>query len=242
MRLRKIAPDAGGKVIVTLGNHEAEFLANPTGKPREFLAQLNGMHIDPSSVANGTDSLGLGQFMRSLPFGARVNDWFFAHAGNTNSKNPEKATRPRSLADLGGFLQSDVTSNGYGAEALSKSNSLLEAKLDNPWWQEPGESGKDSRDRLQKYVTALGTPSHPVRHLVIGHQPGKVKFNGDEPRSRGVMVSRYLGLIFLIDCGMSSGVNDSTGALLRIRPDDAYSIRFEGNVRKEEELIGEIAL
>jgi len=251
MRLQKMAPDAGGKVIVTMGNHEAEFLANPTDtntKAADFLAQLKRLKsagvkdIDASKVANGTDSLGLGQFLRSLPFAARVNDWFFAHAGNPNSKNPDKANRPRSLADLQSFLQSDVTANGYGGESLSKSNSLLEAKLDKPWWEEPGDSGKDSGDRLGKYVTALGTPSHPVKHLVIGHQPGNVTFNGDQPRRKGVMVSRYLGFIFLIDCGMSSGVNYSTGALLRIRPDEAYSIRFEGSTRKEEELMGQMAL
>jgi hypothetical protein len=139
-------------------------------------------------------------------------------------------------------LQSDVTANGYGAEALAKDNSLLEAKLDRPWWEEKGDAGEASGNRLRKYVTALGTPSHPINHLVIGHQPGKVKFNGDQPRDQGIMVSRYLGAILLIDCGMSSGVGYSTGALLRIRPNDAYSIRFEGDVRKEEMLMGQIAL
>jgi hypothetical protein len=250
MRLRNIAPDSGGKVIVTCGNHEAEFLANPTDsnkKAVEFLAELKRMqaagvqNISAAEVGNGTDSLGLGQFLRSLPFAVRVNDWFFAHAGNTNSKNPNKATQPRSLPDLQNFLQSDVTANGYGADALSKDNSILEAKLDNPWWEENGDTGTASADRLRKYVTALGTSSHPINHLVIGHQPGKVKFNGDQPRDRGIMVNRYLGAIFLIDCGMSSGVGYSTGALLRIRPDDTYSIRFEGNVRKEEILMGRMS-
>lgn len=249
MRLRNLAPDAGGKVIVTMGNHEAEFLANPSDtnkKAAEFLAELKRMKaagvndIDPSQVGNGTDSLGLGQFLRSLPFAVRVNDWFFAHAGNMNSKNPAKATHPRSLPELQSFLQSDVTAKGYGAEALSKSDSLLEAKLDSPWWEQPGDSGPASGNRLRTYVTGLGTPAHPVKHLVIGHQPGKVKFNGDVTRERGVMVNRYLGTIFLIDCGMSSGVGYSTGALLRIRPNDTYSIRFEGNVRKEEFLMGQM--
>ena len=245
MRLQKIAPDSGGMVVVTLGNHEAEFLANATDtntKSAVFLAQLRKLGINPPDVANGTDSLGLGQFLRSLPFAARVNDWFFAHAGNTNAKNPAKATRPRSLEDLRSFLQDDVTSNGYGAKALSGSESLLEAKLDKPWWQEKGDSGKQSGDRLKSYVTALGTSSHRVRHLVIGHQPGNVTFNGDQPRSQGVMVNRYLGLIFLIDCGMSKAVDYSTGALMRIRPNDVYSIRFEGDVRKEEVLMASASL
>jgi hypothetical protein len=254
MRLRNIAPDSGGKVIVTCGNHEAEFLANPTDsnmKAVEFLAELKRMqaagvqNISAAEVGNGTDSLGLGQFLRSLPFAVRVNDWFFAHAGNTNSKNPNKATQPRSLPDLQNFLQSDVTANGYGAAALSDDKSILEAKLKSPWWQEKDEPGEASANRLRKYVTALGTSSHRINHLVIGHQPGDVKFNGDQPRTQGVMVSRYNGTILLIDCGMSSGVGYSTGALLRIRPIgfyegydgyDAYSIKFEGDVRKEEML------
>jgi len=40
---------------------------------------------------------------------------------------------------------------------------------------------------------------------------------------------------------MSRGVGDSTGALLRIRPDAVYSIRFEGDVRKEELLMAQMA-
>jgi hypothetical protein len=246
MRIQKIAPDSGGMVIVTLGNHEAEFLANPTdsnSKATVFLADLRKLGINPQDVADGTDSLGLGQFLRSLPFAARVNDWFFAHAGNTNAKNPDEATRPRSLEDLRSFLQDDVTTNGYGAKALSGSKSLLEAKLDSPWWQKLPESGQDSQDRLKKYVTALGTESHPVKHLVIGHQPNEVKFNGDRERSRGAMVNRYLGLIFLIDCGMSKAVDYSKGALLRIRPDtNVHSIHFEGDVRKEDSLMGAVSL
>lgn len=234
MRLQKIAPEGGGQVIVTMGNHEAEFLANPTKKNKEFVDELKQRNIDVSAVQNGTDSLGLGQFMRSLPFAARVHSWFFAHAGNTNSNNmPDAARHPRSLEDLRLFLETDVTSNGYGGQSLSNSDSLLEARLDDPWWEKKPESRQDSENRLRKYVFAL---SPQVQHLVVGHKPGNVKFNGDATRPRGVMATRCAGLLFLIDCGMTSAaeVNYSTGALLRIRPDDAYSIRFDGNVRKEE--------
>jgi calcineurin-like phosphoesterase family protein len=250
MRLQQIAPDSGGKVIVTMGNHEAEFLANPTNdKAIDFITQLRRLNIDPTMVANGTDSLGLGQFMRSLPFAARITDWVFSHAGNTNSNNPDKAERPRSLADLRRFLENDVTSNGYGAAALSARDSLLKAKLDSPWWQKAADSGKDSADRLGKYVKALGRQSSVVEqscvveHLAIGHQPGEYTFKGAAPRPEGVIVNRYDGLIFLIDCGMSSKINNSTGALLRIRfGTDIDSIRFEGNVRKEENLGSQIAV
>ncbi|HEV2805302.1 MAG TPA: metallophosphoesterase [Chthoniobacterales bacterium] len=236
MHLQKVAPAGGGQVIVTLGNHEAEFLANPTDKNKEFIAELGQRNIDVSAVQNGTDSLGLGQFMRSLPFAARVHGWFFAHAGNTNSNNmPDAGRHPRSLVDLRLYLETDVTNNGYGGGSLSDGDSLLEARLDNPWWEKKPESRQNSENRLRNYVLALAPQ---VEHLVVGHKPGRVKFNGDATREQGVMVSRCAGLLFLIDCGMTSAakVNYSTGALLRIQPNDAYSIRFEGNVRKEERL------
>jgi hypothetical protein len=151
---------------------------------------------------------------------------------------------------LRSFLENDVTTNGYGAAALSDHDSLLEAKLESPWWQEADDSGKASADRLRKYVKALGNQSSVreqstvVEHLVIGHQPGEYTFIGAAPRPKRVIVNRYDGLIFLIDCGMGSkGSNNNTDALLRIRPGaDIYSIRFEGNVRKEEQLGAELAV
>jgi hypothetical protein len=237
MRLQKIAPESGGQVIVTMGNHEAEFLANPTKKNKEFLAELQRMQIDRSAVQTGTDRLGLGQFMRSLPFAARVNDWFFAHAGNTSSNNPERPGKRRSLEELRSFLQNDVTSHGYGGQSLSADDSLLEARLENRWWEIPGEPSQLSNQRLRQYVTALGPRPDSIKHLVIGHKPGRVDFGVYGTREQGVMTAKWIdGLLFLIDCGMTSTVNYSTGALLRIRANDAYSIRFEGNVRKEAQL------
>jgi hypothetical protein len=175
--------------------------------------------------------------MRSLPFAARVNDWFFAHAGNTNSNNPDKPGKRRSLEELRSFLQNDVTSHGYGGESLSADDSLLEARLENRWWEIPGEPSQLSNQRLRQYVTALGPRPDSIKHLVIGHKPGKVDFGVYGTRERGVMTAKWIdGLLFLIDCGMTSTVNYSTGVLLRIRANDAYSIRFEGNVRKEEQL------
>jgi hypothetical protein len=40
-RLQSDAADQGGRVIITMGNHEAEFLANPLGKKtKEFRSEL----------------------------------------------------------------------------------------------------------------------------------------------------------------------------------------------------------
>ncbi len=202
------ADKAGGRVIVTLGNHEAEFLADPRNrKAAEFLKDLQDRGIDPSDVAAGKDALGLGVYLRGLPAAARVNDWFFAHAGNT---------RGRTLAQLRSDIETGMDRDGYRTPSLLADDGLLEARLHpRPWWEKEGDTGPQARDRLRGLVGALG-----VAHLVVGHQPGSVTFADGFKPQRGEVIAHNDGLIFLIDAGMSRGVGDSNGALLRIRKSD----------------------
>jgi hypothetical protein len=73
-------------VVVLAGNHEAEFLAVPTAsKGKEFAAQLKAVGIRPSDVASWRSDIG--EFLCSLPFAARVNEWFFSHAGNSGGRS-----------------------------------------------------------------------------------------------------------------------------------------------------------
>jgi hypothetical protein len=204
--LRAAAKAAGGQVIVTMGNHEAFFLANPTEdnkKAVEFIAELKANGLPLKDVGAGTDKAGVGAFLRQLPFAARVNDWFFAHAGNTHGKT---------IPQLRAALEQDVTANGFQAPVLQAKDSLLEARL-HPglWWQKEGETSQQGQARLAGYVKALG-----VNHLVIGHQPGKVEFGDGLVRKKGQMYQAYDGLLFLIDVGMSRAVGDSDGAVLHI--------------------------
>ena len=75
-------PRSGGEVIVTLGNHEAEFLNRPKNKKAtEFDDELAAKGLDPRSVA--TPENPYGRWLMNRPIAARVNSWFFAHAGNT---------------------------------------------------------------------------------------------------------------------------------------------------------------
>jgi hypothetical protein len=216
--LQAAAAKAGGRVIVTMGNHEAEFLADPGNpKAQEFVKELADKQIKPAEVAAGRDALGVGIFLRGLPFAARVNDWFFAHAGDT---------RRHTLKQLRLELEEGVDAHGYKLILLEGKKedprlalrALLDARLHPaPWWQEgKDEPDRKGRDRLAGYVQALG-----VNHLVIGHQPGRVTFADGSRRPQGTMHQHYDGLIFLIDVGMSRGIDDSgqgysTGALLRI--------------------------
>jgi hypothetical protein len=208
--LQASAERDGGRVIVLMGNHEAEFLADPEDddKALEFLKELEKAGLGPADVAAGRDAAGVGAFLRALPFAARVNDWFFAHAGDTHGLD---------LPDLRTELEEEVDEKGYGAEILLGKKGLLEARLHKrPWWERKDEPPAKGRARLRRYVKALG-----VRHLVIGHQPGKVTFADGSKRKKGEMVQKFDGLIFLIDVGMSRAIDYSCGALLRVRGGDS---------------------
>ena len=209
--IKAAAPAAGGQVIVTMGNHEAEFLADPDGKKEDkkaedFLAELAGVTpqpITPDQVAAGTDPLNLGQFFLAMPIAARVNDWFFCHAGNTKNL---------SIPALTTALQAAIDADGYAAPFVATCDSLLEARMHpHPWWEVPGNTPAQDQAALAGVVKALG-----VNHLVFGHQPGKFTFSDGTTREKGTLTQKFGGLVFMIDVGMSSGIDDSKGSLMRI--------------------------
>jgi hypothetical protein len=218
-RLESDAADHGGRVIITMGNHEAEFLAQLCGdtskqnktnrscKTNEFSKELQDWGSNPKEVASCIDDIG--QFLCGLPIAARVNDWFFSHAGNTQSRTIQQLT-----ADIeDGFFKKE-----FKTEELIGNDSILEARLNNkgpksmPWFQ-GGKSSTDPQVLLKQYADHLG-----VNHLVQGHQYESVKFSDGKNRKRGYFFQRY-GLLFLIDTGMSQDLfmdSHSTGGALRI--------------------------
>ncbi len=208
--LRTLQNDAaiqGGRVVITMGNHEAEFLADPLGKKtKEFSSELKASGMDPVEVGNcGGD---IGQFLCGLPIAVRVNDWFFSHAGNTNN---------RTIGELSAAIEAGFAKDGFSTEELVGDNSILEARLNKkgpgglPWFQD-GKASTDPKKLLAKYTAKLG-----VQHLVQGHQYGNVKFPDGKNRKEEHFLQRY-GILFLIDSGMSEGIEDSvsTGGALRI--------------------------
>lgn len=209
--LTRAAAAQGGRVIISAGNHEAEFLADPNGTKtkmfREELVRWGGANA-PRQVADGTDQGGIGRFLLCLPFATRVNGWFFSHAGSTGG---------RTLPQLIAAIESGFKTEGYKTGALLDANSgLLEARMKPPWWQNPGDTPAQSIARLRGNATALG-----VQHIVFGHQPGKYEFNDGAIRKKGVLFHHFDGLFFMIDRGMSRGIGDdetgySHGGLLRI--------------------------
>jgi hypothetical protein len=83
--------------------------------------------------------------------------------------------------------------------------------MPRPWWERKDDAPEESVVRLRGFADALG-----IKHFVMGHQPGKAHFSGGTNRDSGQMMQKYDGLIFLIDVGMSSAINKSKGAALKI--------------------------
>jgi hypothetical protein len=201
--LEAAAVAAGGRVVATMGNHEAEFLADPKNDKAErsngLDPELSSAGLDVCGTAAGDDDIG--RFIRTLPIAARVDDWFFVHAGNTGGLT---------LARLESELESGIDAMGFAAPIVAGSDSLLEARLSSSppqWWDATGDAAK----LLTAWTAALG-----AKHLVMGHQPGKVGFADGTKRSADEMTEHYSGRIFLVDTGMSVDVDDTGGALLHV--------------------------
>jgi hypothetical protein len=208
--VRAVQADAqskGGRVIVTLGNHEGEFLGDPTGKKTsDFSDALTKAGLQPARVAACEGDIGA--FLCTLPAAARIGDWFFSHAGNTSGRSVETLERD---------IEAGYARDGYRTDQLLGDNSILEARLNKqgpaglPWF-DLGDAKTDPRTVLARYAQSLG-----VAHIVQGHQPGDVKFPDGEKRKAFHFYQRY-GSLFLIDTGMSRGIDgsDSLGGALRI--------------------------
>ena len=70
MALEQSAADQGGRIVVTVGNHEAEFFVDPTNsKASAFDDELVTDHVMPMAVAEGSDSRG--KWLRERPFAVR---------------------------------------------------------------------------------------------------------------------------------------------------------------------------
>lgn len=200
--LRFQARLVGGDVVILAGNHEGEFLANPAApKGAEFARQLKAAGIAPADVAACEDDVG--SFLCSLPFAARVNDWFFSHAGRSNG---------RTLSQIASDIRAGVEKDGFRTPKLLGVDSPLEGRptRDGKQWFDSRLPAQDDKQLLAKWARAMG-----VRHIVQGHEPSDIRFADGVKRNRGEMFQRF-GLIFFIDTGMSEGVGDSDGAILHI--------------------------
>lgn len=178
------AAAAGGRVVHLLGNHEAEFLADPSNrKAKELLKELKAKKI---SVSDFTDPAGArGRFLRSEPLAARVGRWLFCHAGLL----PDGA-----WADLKSQAAASLGSGDYGNDLLIGDASILEARR---WTQDPAE-----RAAGEKKLSDNG-----LYGVVFGHQPKALGVVGQDAISDD-------GRIIKIDNGMAPEAGSHPGSLL----------------------------
>lgn len=205
--LQARASEAGGRVVVTLGNHEAEFLVSANNKKATaqngISTQLVTRGLQPSEVAQGLEARG--RWLRALPFATRIGRWFFSHAGDTHG---------RSTAALSAALQQGVDLHDYDDAEIVGDTSLLQSA---DWTSTDKTIGA-------RYAQAAG-----AAHLVFGHNPSALGTKGQIGHAQS-------GALFRIDCGMSPDIDYSQGALLRVEllngDEIAAALESDGKVRE----------
>lgn len=195
--LEASAAAAGGRVLVLLGNHEAELFVNPTNRKASgsdgLDRQLASLGLDPERFVEEDPRAA---WLLGRPLGARVGRWFFSHGGSTHG---------RDLVQLDAALRADLSAHPtFDGPELVGAASILEER---GWYDDAAVAPANAQ--------ALG-----VSHLVFGHDPNALG-------PRGAIAVAQEGLLFRIDCGMSPNVNDSTGCLLHVRHEGAVEITEE---------------
>lgn len=187
--LEASAAEAGGKVITTLGNHEGFFFVDPFSHRADsrygsFDRELAAAGLTPLNIASGLDPRG--KWLRERPFGVRVGNWFYSHAGETRGRN---------LPQLEAMVREAVDQHDYDDDRLLGTDGLLESK---EWYL-------DHPGRGAAYAAAVG-----AKHMVFGHDPT------DTLSDAGQIGVAQAGAVMRIDCGMSPRVDYSHGRILRV--------------------------
>ena len=172
------------RILVLLGNHEAEYLADPMHKKSLMVHQeLIGQGYKPDDLANPAfvtkDGYPLGKFMRSLPLAARVGDWLFTHAGwmpDAETVAPGQTTPAGRWSAFTAQASAIVRAGNYAALVLATGDEadavtaqpeglfvpMLEKKVDSKgkkWW-------KSEIPTLEARLAAYG-----LYGSAFGHRP-----------------------------------------------------------------------
>jgi hypothetical protein len=198
MRMFPRAEASGGRLIVLLGNHEAEFLKDPTRRTTaEFAAELTRARISPQDVAAGRDARGFGKFLLRMPLAARVGKYLFAHAGwyPAHMRWPDFVARAKRL----------LADGKYGDGLITGEHSILEEKEETAPGSDTPEKWYDDPDAVRSLEARLTAQN--LYGVVFGHQPHAFGFKA---KIGGVDNLRLIK----IDTGMSPDADESDGEIL----------------------------
>ncbi len=185
IKLENQSVTAGGGLIHVLGNHEAEFLADPLNdkKAAELISEMHAQNIPLSDLTLMQSPRGV--FIHNEPVAARVGKWIFCHSGFY----PDLTWK-----DFLSVAKKTVASQNYASDFLLGENSILEAKD----WEKSDSTLKSVISRLD----AMG-----LFGIVFGHQPSAFKIKG---RS----AAKLQGRLIKIDNGMPPESGSHAGSVL----------------------------
>ena len=178
------AAAAGGRVVHLLGNHEAEFLAEPGREKSRILreeCERKGLSLEElTSPAHPR-----GAYLRDMPVAARIGRWLFAHAG----LYPDTP-----WSSFSQEADQVLSTGNYAHPWLLASGSFLMAK---DWWKT--SVGRTTLlDRLAR---------HGFAGVVQGHQPAAHGITGRIGAVEG-------GRLVKIDTGMAPSAGSHPGEWL----------------------------
>lgn len=200
--LQKQAAQAGGKVVLLLGNHEADFLADKLSsrEKAELLesaeshaGEIGGLRAGERVRYSELLNSEIGRHVSSQALGAVIGGWLFAHSGyldvDKNAAKVEKYVRKM------GKAYSEKRFDKLTDEAGDRLGTILKA---HDWFR----TKLRSNDKRLKLAGIFG--------LVMGHDPDALDARGKIAIHRRVPVVK-------VDAGVNPEADDSSGYVMRCR-------------------------
>jgi hypothetical protein len=192
-RLQREAADAGSRVVVLMGNHEARLLAHPRSATPELMASA-ALHraelgLPQRFPPRALEATAFGRYLRALPIAAFVGSWLFAHAGYIDADDDGPGVRA-ALTHLDEALEAR---DRDAFAALLDPRSIVEY---HGWWR-----SKRRLAAMRRRLRDLG-----LNGLVFGHDP-------DALGAAGALAMNRDGWLIKLDSGLKLGA--TRGMLLR---------------------------
>lgn len=187
IRLEGEAERAGGRLVHTLGNHEAALLARDESfflRHPELADDLKKHDLTPDQFLYRGGKRG--RFLHRMPAGVRVGDVLFIHSG---------VPPDLSWSEFANSAKEDLRHGRYDSKFLLGKNSILNAR----GWAEDPEKAKEIGARMKR----MGLTT-----IVFGHD--SAAFGMEDKIESMKLIERGEGsqLIVKIDTGVGKGVSD----------------------------------